>query len=289
MNDREQREELRRFLKDRRGRLNPSDVGLPSVGRRRVRGLRREEVASLAGIGVSWYTALESGDADGVSEATVRAVAEALRLSESERSYLLTLTGCSEVTNELHQPGALLTSTLRAIRFPAYIITATWDVLDCNEAFRRVWNVDEGEVPFNAVERLFMSPAARKIHGAHFIENIAPVIAMLRSAVGRRPHLATLRRIREQLVADSELRDLWNAYEVSDPLVPNTCTIDSPLGTFTYEALTLADPAGKTTGLVVQVPDPSSIALLTPELVQTQRAERGPSPSTRQPGGTDKS
>jgi transcriptional regulator with XRE-family HTH domain len=258
MSDREQRDELRRFLKDRRGRINPADVGLPAAGRRRVPGLRREEVATLAGIGVSWYTALESGDAGGVSETTVRAVANALRLSESERNYLLTLTGCTEVANELYEPGALLTATMRAIAFPAYIITATWDVLACNRAFHLVWNVAESEVPFNAVERLFIFPAAREMHGAHFIANVAPVIAMLRSAVGRRPHLATLQRVRDGLVADAELRDLWNAYEIGDPLVPNRCTIASSIGTFSYEALTLADPGSKASGLVVQVPDRSS-------------------------------
>ena len=95
MSDDERLSELRRFLKDRRARINAADVGIPSSGRRRVRGLRREEVASLAGIGVSWYTALENGDAKGVSEATLLAVADALRLSDSERRYLLALSGRS--------------------------------------------------------------------------------------------------------------------------------------------------------------------------------------------------
>ena len=93
MNDQEQRLELRRFLQDRRSRITPDDVGITPFGRRRVPGLRREEVAALAGIGISWYTALEAGDANGVSEQTVLSVANALRLSTSERNYLLTLTG----------------------------------------------------------------------------------------------------------------------------------------------------------------------------------------------------
>jgi transcriptional regulator with XRE-family HTH domain len=259
MSSQEQREELRRFLKDRRGRINPTDVGLPIAGRRRVRGLRREEVASLSGIGVSWYTALESGEAGGVSEATVRAVADALLLSESERNYLLALTGHADVPTPSREPGVLLTETMRVLPFPAYIITATWDILACNDAFRRVWNIADGDaLPFNAVERLFIDPAVRTMHGANFINNLAPVVAMVRSAIGRRPHLASLQRIRERLVAEPELRELWNAYEISDPLVPNRCTIDSPIGVFTYEALTLADPSSKTSGLVVHVPDPAS-------------------------------
>jgi transcriptional regulator with XRE-family HTH domain len=263
MNDEGQRDELRRFLKDRRGRIRPADVGLQAAGRRRVRGLRREEVASLAGIGVSWYTALESGDADGVSEATVRSVADALLLSESERNYLLVLTGHAEAPIPSFESSALLNETMRALSFPAYIITATWDVLDCNAAFRRLWGIDEREsVPFNAVERLFLHASARKMHGSHFIENVAPVVAMIRSAIGRRPHLATLQRVSERIFADPDLRDLWAAYEIGDPLVPNTCTIQSPIGTFTYEAITLADPGSTTSALVVQVPDQSSRELL---------------------------
>jgi transcriptional regulator with XRE-family HTH domain len=264
MSDREQRDELRRFLKDRRARVGPADVGLQAAGRRRVRGLRREEVASLAGIGVSWYTALESGDAEGVSEATVRAVAGALLLSESELNYLLVLTGHAEAPIPSYESSALLNETMRALSFPAYIITATWDILDCNVAFRRVWAIAESEtVPFNAVERLFMHASARKMHGSHFIENVAPVVAMIRSAIGRRPHLATLQRVSEGLVADPELRELWRAYEIGDPLVPNTCTIESPIGIFTYEAITLADPGSTTSALVVQVPDRPSRELLS--------------------------
>jgi transcriptional regulator with XRE-family HTH domain len=243
-------------LKDRRARISPADVGIPATGRRRVRGLRREEVAALAGIGVSWYTALENGEAKGVSAATVRAVADALRLSDSEHAYLLALTGNVVVPDEARAPSALLLETMHALRFPAYLITASWDILACNAAFRAVWAVGD-DVPFNAVERLFLDPAARSMHGEHFIANITPVVAMVRSAVGRRPHLVTLQRVRDRLLADPAIAPVWDAYEVSDPLAPNTCTIDSPVGRFSYEALTLANP-GEISGLVVQVPDDES-------------------------------
>jgi transcriptional regulator with XRE-family HTH domain len=261
MSDQERRSELRRFLKDRRARVHPADVGIPVTGRRRVRGLRREEVAGLAGIGVSWYTALESGDAEGVSAAAVLAVSDALRLSESERNYLLALTGRAPVPEQRSQPSMLLRETMRALAFPAYLITAAWEVLDCNEAFRRVWGLADSEVPFNAVERMFLNATARDMHGDRFVANLAPVVAMVRSAVGRRPHVTALQDLRDRLTAEKQIRELWDAYEIADPLVPNQCTIDSPIGTFTYEALTLANP-GETSGLVVQIPDPSSRELL---------------------------
>ena len=256
MNDREQRIELRRFLQDRRARVKPGDVGIPPGGRRRVPGLRREEVAVLAGIGISWYTALEAGEAAGVSEQTVRAVADALRLSSSERNYLLTLTGFG-LADDVQEPGPLLADTMHALTFPAYIIVVSWDVRACNAAFRRVWGLFDDEETFNAVERLFLDPRARALHGERFLANIAPVVAMIRSAVGRRPHLATLQRLRQKLTGASETRELWDAYELSDPQIPNVCTIDSPIGMFTYEGLTLAYP-GTTSALVIHVPDESS-------------------------------
>jgi len=261
MSELERRSELRRFLKDRRARISPATVGIPSSGRRRVRGLRREEVAALAGIGVSWYTALENGEAKGVSEATVRAVADALRLSDSEHHYLLALTGNVLVPEDRHEPNALLVQAMHALTFPAYLITAAWDIFACNAVFLTVWDVGEDEVPFNAVERLFLDQKTRAMHGENFIANIAPVVAMVRSAIGRRPGLATLQRVRDRLLAEPEIAPLWDAYEISDPLVPNTCTIDSAIGRFRYEALTLANP-GDSSGLVVHVPDNESRARL---------------------------
>jgi transcriptional regulator with XRE-family HTH domain len=253
MSERERLEELRRFLKDRRARVSPADVGLPISLHRRVRGLRREEVASLAGIGVSWYTALENGDARGVSDATLLAVANALRLSDSEREYVFALAGRSGSIERYVEPAPLVVETMRALRFPAYVITATWEVVAFNAAFQRVWGVDERELPFNAVERLFVNPAARKMHGDHFAANIAPVIAMLHSSLGRQPHAETLRRLRDLLLADEIIRMIWNDYEISSPLLPNACTIESQIGRFHYETLTLPVP-NKSHAIVVQVP-----------------------------------
>jgi transcriptional regulator with XRE-family HTH domain len=95
--------------------------------------LRREEVAALAGIGVSWYTALENGDARGVSSTTLHAVADALALSESEREYALDLIERSEFPEPSQAPDPLVAVVLGSIVFPAYIITAQWDIVDCNE------------------------------------------------------------------------------------------------------------------------------------------------------------
>lgn len=250
--------ELGRFLKDRRARVMPLDVGLPSGSRRRVHGLRREEVASLAGIGVSWYTLLENGDAHGISEATLRLVADALRLSEPEQEYVLALIGPPPYFEAVSEPEPSAAKIIHALAFPAYIITAGWDVLDCNAAFRNVWAVSQDEVPFNAIERLFLDPRARKMHGEQFVANIRPVIAMLRSTHGRL-HWQTLQTLRDRLLEDEIVRAIWVEYEVTSPSRPNRCTIQSPIGTFQYETFTLPMP-GTAQALVVQIPERQSRA-----------------------------
>lgn len=255
--DGQRRAELRRFLKDRRDRVDPADAGLPATGRRRVRGLRREEVAALAGIGVSWYTALENGDARNVSVQTLHAVADALRLSESERQYLLALAGHVNEEREFQPPDALTVAVVHAIGFPAYTITGSWDVLNCNAAFCRVWGVSEREIPFNAITRLFLDPPARTMHGEHFRENIAPVIAMLHSSQGRQLYSEAFGKALDRLIADPQTRPIWDDYSIASPLLSNVVTIESKIGTFRYETLTLPLP-GKWHAIVIQVPDEAS-------------------------------
>jgi transcriptional regulator with XRE-family HTH domain len=83
--------ELSRFLTSRRARVTPEQAGLPSYGQRRVPGLRREEVASLAGVSVEYYKRLERGNATGASDSVLEALADALRLDDAERAHLFDL------------------------------------------------------------------------------------------------------------------------------------------------------------------------------------------------------
>jgi transcriptional regulator with XRE-family HTH domain len=275
MSEEQRRTALRLFLKERRARVQPADVGIPPTARRRVRGLRREEVAALAGIGVSWYTALENGDAEGVSQATLLAVSQALRLSESEQHYLLALGGSHDLDQPIHAPGppgkdglpsTLALATLHALTIPAYLITPTWNILHCNDAFCRVWDIERSELPLNAIERLFLHPKSRKMHGAHFEQNITPVIAMLRSSHGRQLDEQALVDVRDKLLEDEVTHRIWQNFGILSPLLTNECTIESPIGIFRYEAMTLPIP-GYSHGLVVQVPNEVSMALFGLESV----------------------
>src|SRR5947208_6499397 len=94
--DRVRRRELAAFLRSRRERITPEQVGFPPGPRRRTPGLRREEVAQLAGVGVTWYTWLEQGRAIKVSEQVLDAIAATLQLDPQERAHLYTLAGAGE-------------------------------------------------------------------------------------------------------------------------------------------------------------------------------------------------
>jgi len=98
------RSEVREFLSSRRAKLTPDDVGLPDVGQRRVPGLRRGEVAALAGVSIEYYSKLERGALGGVSASVLDAIARALRLADAERSHLFNLAQAADGTSEMLRP-----------------------------------------------------------------------------------------------------------------------------------------------------------------------------------------
>jgi hypothetical protein len=94
------------------------------------------------------------------------------------------------------------------------------------------------------------------MHGIHFMQNITPVIAMIHSAVGRRPTEA-LRKLREKLLADDATRKIWDDYQIESPLVATSATIESPIGTFRYQTINPRIPDALL-AIVIQVPDEDS-------------------------------
>src|ERR1700761_4790722 len=138
-----QRSELGDFLRSRREKLSPKSMGLPSVRRRRTPGLRREEVAELAGIGVDWYIRLEQGRSVSPSVTTIDALARALRLSKAEHAHLRALTQSAGRRAFVPEavPGAIrrLIDTLDQ---PAYLTGRRWDILAWNQAAADVFAFD---------------------------------------------------------------------------------------------------------------------------------------------------
>jgi transcriptional regulator with XRE-family HTH domain len=224
--------ELGRFLANRRSRLRPTDVGLSPVGRRRVAGLRREEVAALAGVGATWYTMLESGRAANVSEDVLRAVARVLRLTASETDYLVRLARPGAETVEPALSPEII-QVLQATSLPAYVVNRRWYALAWNDAFARLWDVGDREPPLDIVRLLFFEEPARTHHGANLEHNAAAMIAMVRSGVGRRPGDERYRDLAEMLSRDALLSQTWDRYDVADPRDSSRVAFAVPIGATT--------------------------------------------------------
>lgn len=172
--------ELGAFLKSRRARVTPEAAGLPPAPRRRTPGLRREEVAQLAGVGVTWYTWLEQGRPINPSAQVIDAVARTLRLDRHERGHVFTLAGVPDPSlppdnEEISEPVRLALDQLDP--FPARVINARWDVLAYNRAEAAMMGDYARHPPAerNVLWLLFTDPGWRKIlqdweeHAAHLI------------------------------------------------------------------------------------------------------------------------
>ena len=214
------RRELSAFLRSRRERLTPLQAGLPAGGRRRTPGLRREEVAQLAGVGVTWYTWLEQGRDIRVSGQVLEAIARTLMLDRDERAHLYTLAGsndaptggdCAELTP------AVRTMLDKFMPFPACVQDGKYDLLAWNSAYSRlITDIDalppEGR---NCMWLLFTDPAWRKCI-VDWEEAARRMVAQLRAQmadhVGEPAWEAHLRRLRK---ASPEFVDVWDRHEVS--------------------------------------------------------------------------
>src|SRR5690606_6674448 len=138
----DRRRELGAFLRARREKVAPEEVGLAATGRRRTPGLRREEVAQLAGVGVTWYTWLAQGRAKGASEQVLEAVARALRMTEAERHHLLVL--ADRVPPAPAPPMALRPEHGQLLEqmlpWPAALQTDAYEIVASNRAYRFVFS-----------------------------------------------------------------------------------------------------------------------------------------------------
>lgn len=164
-----QRQELREFLQARRASLRPEDVGIEDGGRRRAPGLRREEVASLAGVGLTWYTWLEQGRDIRVSEDVLERVARGLKLSPHDTAYLFSLAGrhapeqrCSVV--KIHPAVQLVLDGFEA--GPGFVLNARVDAVAYNHLADAIYRFDDfaGPLARNMVWRLFMDPRRRRLY-----------------------------------------------------------------------------------------------------------------------------
>ncbi len=169
------RADIREFLTSRRARLTPEQVGLPDYGTRRVPGLRREEVAVLAGVSVPYYTRLERGDMSGVSDSVLQALAQALRLDEAERAHLFDLARAAQPAlarpprrrTTKHSLRPDLQWLLNTVSDAAALVrNSRMDVLAANTLGRALYSdmLTDGPQPPNTARFVFLDPRAQTFY-----------------------------------------------------------------------------------------------------------------------------
>jgi transcriptional regulator with XRE-family HTH domain len=226
------RAELGKFLKARRARLSPGDFDMPAGSRRRTPGLRREEVALLAGVGVTWYTWLEQGREINASTQVLDAVAGTLRLDRAEREHLYRLAEATPLRTECMR--VTVPDTIREIVYsleplPASLINSRFDVLLSNNASEELfweWHTMPC-IHKNTLWCCVTEPSAP----SKFLEydkQVRYMVARLRSAYGR--HVGDPdweEDIRRLACMSREFADLWARHDVADP-EPRTLTYLHP-------------------------------------------------------------
>jgi transcriptional regulator with XRE-family HTH domain len=215
------RSEIRDFLTSRRARITPEDVGLTVYGPRRVPGLRREEVATLAGVSVDYYNRMERGNLSGASDSVLDALAGALGLDEAERAHLFDLARAS-------QPSARRRSTTQNVRpsvqwmldsmtgSAAIAENGRLDALATNQLGRAFYShlFDAAGRPVNFARFVFLDPRAKEFY-ADWERSAKDCVALLRSEAGRNPFDRELSDLVGELSTRSEeFRGHWATHNV---------------------------------------------------------------------------
>jgi transcriptional regulator with XRE-family HTH domain len=220
----DRRAELSEFLRTRRARLKPEDVGLPDYGRqRRVPGLRREELAQLAGVSVAYYTRLEQGNGRNVSAEVLDSIARALRLNDAEHSHLIHLAKPKQhkkrpAARTQQVRGALgqLLDSMEGV--PAYVVGRRSDVLAWNRMAAALFG-DWGELPErerNWARMVFLKPEYRDLF-VDWEQKASDVVGHLRLDAGCHPDDPRLSALVGELSVKSEdFRRLWARHDVKE-------------------------------------------------------------------------
>ncbi|ALE05747.1 XRE family transcriptional regulator [Arthrobacter sp. ERGS1:01] len=218
------RNEIREFLSSRRAKITPAQAKLPAYGgNRRVAGLRREEVAMLAGVSVDYYTKLERGNFGSVSESVLHSLARALQLDEAEREHLFhlaTATATIRPGGRRAAPQTVRQAVQRVVDgltdAPAFVRNNRRDLLAANTMGRALYSelYADADGVVNTVRYLFFNPGARDFF-RDWDKAAADTVANLRTEVGRDPHDRGLQDLIGELSTRSqEFSTLWAAHDV---------------------------------------------------------------------------
>jgi transcriptional regulator with XRE-family HTH domain len=235
------RAELADFLRNRREAVRPEDVGLPGGGRRRTPGLRREEVAQLAGVGTTWYTWLEQGRDVRASASVLEAISGALEMTPAEHAHLMLLGRGEEVATG-RAPKETVNPTIKRLveslgDGPSCLTGRRFDFLAWNEAHTAVFG-DPADLPdgrCNLLWRLFTEPASRKLH-PDWEEGARRIVARFRSEAARHVGDPDFDDLISALQEHSpEFREWWDLHEVATSGVGRKVLIHPKVGKLVFE------------------------------------------------------
>jgi len=220
------RSEIREFLTSRRAKVTPEQAGLTSYGPRRVPGLRREEVAVLAGVSVPYYTRIERGEMNGVSDSVLEGLTRALQLDEAERVHLFDLARALRPMSSPRRRRAPKQRVRPSIQHvldgltgaPAFVLNARLDILAANELgyalYSDMFSRAAGPGPVNSARYVFLDPGASDFY-VDWERAANDVVAVLRQAAGHDPYDRDLSDLVGELSTQSaEFRTRWAAHNV---------------------------------------------------------------------------
>lgn len=260
MHERERRQALADFLRKQRAHLSPADVGLPSgMRRRRTPGLRREEVAQLANIGISWYIWLEQGRDVHPSAQVLESIAQALRLTMNERRHLFLLAEQS-LPPQAFSTEESISPALQGVLdtfdpAPAYVLGRRLDCIAWNKAANAIFTITEATSPYgrNLVWQLFTSPTMRYLN--NWEQMAQGTVAEFHTASARYPGDQWFETLIEDLKQISpDFCRLWLHHDASGSLDGHKCITHPVSGRLEFDHVTLQLPGDPDIRIMLYTP-----------------------------------
>ena len=253
------RDELAAFLRSRRERISPEQAGLPTTGRRRTPGLRREEVAALAGVGLTWYTWLEQGRDIGVSPAFLDSLCRVLKLDAIERRHLYLLT-YHRAPAEQAQTWCVVPKVIHRLMAdmplrPAYVLNLRWDVLAWNAAGDKLFNfAEKPPQQRNLLWMLFTDEKMRSLLCPWEKQAIQMLSSFRRDFVHASAQSDVAELVRGLEKVSTEFKHWWNRQDIHGPC-QGIRYLDIPsFGNISFEHATLTVDADRHLHLVYYAP-----------------------------------
>lgn len=272
------RKELAEFLRVRRGRIDPGDAGIAVTSRRRAQGLRREEVAQLSGVSVTWYTWLEQAREITVSSQVLRGLARALRLTEAEERHLFHLAGQQPPPGRsADEPTAGLRRMLSALDpHPAYLLSPSWELLAWNKAEAALIG-DPGQRPpseRNIIWLMFADPAMRSLM-ADWPGQARRLLGQFRADAGRHPGDQRFEQLTASLRETSaEFREWWEQHDVAAFMTSRWQLVHPRVGRLDLDYVKLAALDRPAVRLFACMPADEATAVKLPCLVENTAEDR---------------